>query len=116
MNPELNLGIELDLIMNNCLKEMRWSNPYLPPIAAPDPELYSSPTGNAWITREPIGANLADEFLESENIRRMFCHYRPQPRKADLERFREQLQLPSENNKRPENNVVERVGLIVTAN
>ncbi|GFT97635.1 hypothetical protein TNCV_2024531 [Trichonephila clavipes] len=68
------------------------------------------------ITREPIGANLADEFLESENIRRMFCHYRPQPRKADLERFREQLQLPSENNKRPENNVVERVGLIVTAN
>ncbi|GFT41232.1 hypothetical protein TNCV_2009611 [Trichonephila clavipes] len=116
MNPELNLGIELDLIMNNCLKEMRWSNPCLPPIAVPDPELYSSPTGNAWmITREPIGANLADEFLESENIR-MFCHSMPQPRRAYLERFREQLQLPSENNKRPESNVVERVGLIVTAN
>ncbi|GFX13804.1 hypothetical protein TNCV_3421161 [Trichonephila clavipes] len=46
MNPELNLDIQLELglDMNNCLKETRWSNPYLPLIAAPDPELHNSPT------------------------------------------------------------------------
>ncbi|GFV06217.1 hypothetical protein TNCV_3781641 [Trichonephila clavipes] len=68
MNPELNLDMELDLFMNNCLKEMRWSNPYLPPIAAPDPELYSSPTGNALEPVSGTSTNKTAISLPSNNL------------------------------------------------
>ncbi|GFT41234.1 hypothetical protein TNCV_2009621 [Trichonephila clavipes] len=57
-----------------------------------------------------------DDPYTPMSFKRPVTAVRPQPRKAYLERFREQLQLSSENNTWPENNIVERVGLIVTAN